>query len=502
MRHTRTWVGLILAVVLTFTAAACTRPTDDEGDTTGRTLNIGATAEPTGMDPVTVSGAAIPFVLLYNVYETLVKLDADGNIKPLLASEWTDSPDGKTYTFTLEARATFASGDPVTADAVVKSFERARSDAATESIRAQWAAVDTIEAKDTGTVVVTLNTPSNRWLYDMTGAAGIISDPDATGDLNVTPAGSGPYKFVAWEQGSYVELKKNDAYWGTGARFDDVFFRFYSDPNAMTTAMLSSQLDIISNLTTPTAVDQFSDASRFTVYEGTTTGEVVLGFNHDNEALSNLKVRQAINYAIDRQSLMDSVWGGKGQLIGSMVPPSDPWFEDLSQTYPYDPAKAKELLKEAGYGDGLKLNLQVPTLPYGPTSGKFIVAQLAEVGITVKLEELEWARWLDLVYTKHDYDMTIVAHVEPRDMSAFANEGNYWNYSNEDYNRLLTEADRGTLDQQTEKLKEAARVLADDAAADWLFLLPNIVVADTDISGVQANQVTQSFDLTTLAARD
>ena len=499
MRHTRRLVGLVVALMLTITAAACSRP--DSQEETGRVLNIGATAEPVGMDMITTSGAAIPFVLLYNVYETLVKLDADGNIRPLLASEWTDSADGTVYTFTLQPDAKFASGAPVDADAVVASFERARSDAATEQIRSQWDVVDTIEATDAHTVTVTLRKPSNRWLYDLTGSAGIISDPTAT-DLATTPAGSGPYRFASWEQGSHVELTANDAYWGTAARFDDVFFRFYSDSNAMTTAMLSSQLDIISNLPVPTAVDQFSDASRFTVYEGSSQGEVVLGFNQESKALSDLKVRQAINHAIDRQALMDSVWGGKGQLIGSMVPLTDPWFEDLSDTYAYDPEAARALLKEAGYEDGLSITLSVPTLPYGPTSGRFIVAQLAEVGITVKLEELEWARWLDLVYAKHDYDMTIVAHVEPRDMRAFATEGNYWNYDNEQFNELLRQADEGTVEDQTTKLKEAARVLAEDAAADWLFLLPNIVIATTDISGIQANQVSMSFDLTTLAARN
>lgn len=499
MRHTRTWVGLLLAFVLTLTAAACSRP-QREDVPSGKVLNIGATAEPVGMDPITVSGAAIPFVLLYNVYETLVKLDADGNIKPLLATDWTDSPDGKTYTFTLDSDASFASGARVDAEAVVKSFERARSDAATESIRAQWAPVDSVTAADDDTVVVQLSTPSQRWLYDMTGAAGIVSDPTASGDLNVTPAGSGPFAFAKWEQGSFVELKKNASYWGTGARFDDVFFRFYSDPNAMTTAMLSSQLDIISNLTVPTAVDQFGDTSRFSVQEGTTTGEVVLGFNHDNEALSDKLVRQAINYGIDRAALRDSVWGGKGELIGSMVPPTDPWFEDLSGAYPFDQAKAKELLKKAGYADGLTLNLRVPNLPYGPTSGRFIAAQLAEIGIKVNLEELDWARWLDLVYTKHDYDMTIVAHVEPRDMSAFSNKGNYWNYSNRRYSTLLQQADQGSLENQTAKLKQAAELLTKDAAADWLFLLPNIVVAKTTLSGVQANQISQSFDLTSLAS--
>lgn len=499
MRRTRSWVGIILALVIAMTLTACTRPTPPVES--GRELNIGATAEPDGLDPITVSGAGTPFVLLYNVYETLVKLDSEGVIRPLLASEWAVSDDRLTYTFTLQSNARFASGAPVNAEAVVKSFERARGASATEQIRSKWAPVDTIVATGNQVVEVTLKTPSNLWLYELTGPAGIVSDPTATADLNTTPAGSGPYRFVRWEQGSLVELDANTGYWGTPARFNPVNFRFYADPNAMTTAMLSGQLDIVSNLTTPQALDQFSDTSKYTVYEGTTNGEVVLGFNQANEALSNVLVRQAINHAIDRQSLVDAVWGGKGELIGSMVSPTDAWFEDLSQAYPYDPARATQLLTEAGYADGLTLRLRVPTLPYGPSSARFIAAQLAEVGVTAQVEELDFATWLDQVYTLHDYDMTIVAHVEPRDIVAFATEGNYWGYHNEEFNTLLAAADRGDEATQLADLRQAARLLSDDAAADWLFLLPNIIVATPQISGVQANQTSLSFDVTTLAAR-
>lgn len=499
MRRART-LGIVAALLLSTLLGACTQPL--EQDTGASTLEIGATGEPAGLDMITVSGAGTPFVLLYNVYETLVKLDGDGNIRPLLASEWTTSQDNTVYTFTLDHGARFASGTDVTAAAVVASFERSRSDEATDQIRAKWAVVDTIEAIDDDTVEVTLTQASNRWLYEMTGPAGIVADPTGDADLNTSPAGSGPYEFVSWDEGASIELRANDGYWGTPARFDEVTFRYYADPNAMNTAMLAGQLDIISNLTTPQAIEQFADESRFKVYEGTTDGEVVLGFNHRTEALQDLKVRQAINHAIDRQALVDAVWGGKGTLIGSMVPPTDPWYEDLSDTYPYDPDEARRLLAEAGYADGLTLRLRVPNLPYGPPSGRFIAAQLEEVGITVELDELEFpARWLELVFTNHDYDMTVVAHVEPRDLDAFANPDYYWGYDNPEFQRLVAEADAGTWEEQVTKLQEAARILAEDAAADWLFLLPNIVVTTTDISGIQANQISLSFDLTTIAAR-
>ena len=175
MRTARRWVGLLLTLALAFSVAACTRPVDPGEDT--RVLNIGDNLEPEGLDMITVSGAGTAYVLLYNVYETLLKLDSEGETKPLLAQGWTRSDDLLTYTFTLDPKAKFASGAPVSADAVVASFERARSEKATNQIRSAWAPVDTITATDAKTVVVTLSRPSHQWLYELTGPAGIITDP-------------------------------------------------------------------------------------------------------------------------------------------------------------------------------------------------------------------------------------------------------------------------------------------------------------------------------------
>lgn len=478
---------------------ACTRP-PQLPEEEPVTLTVGYSLEPAGLDPSTISGAGTPFVLLYNVYETLVRIDDQSEIKPLLAREWTLSPDLKTYTFSLDPAAKFASGKPVNADAVVTSLERIRTDAkVVDKLKSEMAPVDTIEATDDHTVTITLKQPSHQWLFDMTGPAGIVYDPEGLTTLDSKPAGSGPYEFVSWDQGNELKLKRTADYWGTGPRVSDVTFRLFTDPNAMNTAMLSGQLDVISNLTVPDALDQFSDPNRFTVLEGVTDGEVVLGFNHTSAPLKDLKVRQAINHAIDRRALVDSVWGGKGELIGSMVATRDPWYEDLSDTYAYNPTKAKELLKQAGFEKGLTLRLRVPTLPYGPPIGRFVTAQLREVGIEVKLDELEFARWLDLVYTKGDYDMTVVAHVEPRDIGNFANPDYYWHYDNPEIGKLLAEADAGDAETQKTKIQEAARLLADDAAADWLFQLPNLIITTKDVTGIPANGTNLSFDLTSVA---
>ncbi len=498
------WLCLLVAASIALTACSSPNPGSDpepSGQSDPIVLNVGATLPPEGLDPSTVNGAGTPFVLLYNVYETLVRIDGEGEIRPLLAWDYSVSPDRTVYTFTLDSAAEFASGDPVTADAVVQSFERVlTAEGTTDQIRSAMAPVESVEAADEDSVEITLSEPSNQFLFDMAGPAGIVYDPTALDSLAEQPSGSGPFLFEEFEPGQYLKLIKNEDYWGTNVRVDEVYFRYYTDPNAMNTAMLSGQLDVISNLTVPQSIDEFSDAERFIVTEGTTTGEVVLGFNHDNEALSNVAVRQAINHAIDRQALMDAVWGGKGMLIGSMVAPTEPWFEDLSDTYPFDPDRARELLAEAGYESGLTLRLRVPsTVPYAPPAARFVAAQLAEVGIEVEVEEVEWAQWLNQVYGQGDYDMTIVAHVEPRDISNFANPDYYWHYDNPEFAGLIEEADEAPEEQQIELMQEAARMLADDAAADWLFLLPNIVVTTTEVSGIQVNSTNLSFDLTTVA---
>ncbi len=354
-------------------------------------------------------------------------------------------------------------------------------------------------AKSDGTVLVTLKQPSNAWLYSMTSTPGIIVDP-AVSDMATAPMGSGPFAFSKWTKGDSITLTKSLTYWGTPGRFDEVTFRYYLEANAMISAMLAGDLDIISNLQAPQSLSQFSDTSRFTIVEGTTTGEVTMGFNHTNPALAQLKVRQAICHAIDRKALLNTVWAGHGQLIGSMASPTEPYYEDLSNTYPFDPAKAKALLAEAGVTN-LTLRFRVPVTKYATDSATFIQSQLKDVGITTTIEQLDFPRWLSEVFTKADYDMTIVAHVEPRDLVKWADPNYYWRYNNPELQSLVKQADAGSADDYVRLMKQAAKLLADDAAADWLFLLPNLVVTTSDVTGIGPNATSLSFDLTTIASR-
>jgi peptide/nickel transport system substrate-binding protein len=492
----------IVAVLAAFVLAACTAaPGASTPPAELHKLVVGATLEPASMDPFHNTAASIPQVLLYNVYETLIKVDSNGEICPLLAQTWEVSPDRKEYTFYLNPAARFASGEPIDAEAVVANIDRLQTDdTLTETLKLQLEVVDSAEAVDATKVTIKLNRPSVMWLYDMSSTLGMIVDP-AAGDITSISAGSGPYAVKEHNKGRSVVLAKNEAYWGTPARFDEVTFRYYDDPNAMNASMLSGDLDVISNLQAPEALSQFSDTERFTVTKGTTNGEVVLGLNHQHEALSKLEVRQALTKAIDRKALINTVWNGEGTLIGSMVVPTDPWYEDLTAINAYDPEGAKALLAKAGYEEGLSLRLRVPVVPYAVKSAQFVASQLRDVGVQVTIEELDFNRWIAEVLTEGNYDMTIVSHVEARDLGKFADPGYYWHYGNAQFARLYQQADEAETQEASAKMKLAARFLAQDAAAIWLFALPNLVVTTADVTGVPGNMVTLSFDLTTIASR-
>jgi peptide/nickel transport system substrate-binding protein len=304
----------------------------------------------------------------------------------------------------------------------------------------------------------------------------------------------------SWNRGDSITLTRNPSYWGSKPFFQTVIMKYFKDPTAMNNALLTGTINVIGTVQAPESLAQFSGNPKYNVIEGTTNGEVVLSFNNGEATFKDKRVRQAIRYAIDHKALLDTCWAGRGTLIGSMVPPTDPWYEDLTGLYPHDLAKAKSLLAAAGR-TGVTIRLRIPTLPYAVSCGQVVKSQLEQAGFKVNLDQLEFpAAWLTTVFTNADYDMSIVAHVEPRDMGAvFGDPKYYTRYNNPAFQTLLAQADEGTPAQQVTDMKKAARLLSEDAAADWLFLLPNLMVADKAITGLPKNSISESFDLSGLA---
>ncbi|QRP45972.1 ABC transporter substrate-binding protein [Amycolatopsis sp. FDAARGOS 1241] len=487
----------LAALAALLAVSGCSAGSSASVSTGPDTLAVGFTAEPANFDFTHSDGTAIPQALLYNVYEGLVKLDAQGRVVPLLAKSWTVSPDRKTYDFQLQPGVKFSNGAPFTAADVKFSLMRVKTDW-TISIKSAMDVVDHVDVVSPEHARVVLSKPSNGWLFSLTSRLGAMFSPTGVGDLANKPIGTGPYEVASRRRGDSIVLKENPDYWGRKPAYSTVVLKYIADPTALNNALLSNGIDVISSLTSADSIPQFQGDNRFSVLQGTTNSEVTLAFNNRRAPLNDPRVRQALTYAIDRKAVLDLVFNGRGTLIGSMVPPTDPWYEDLAQVYSYDPAKAKQLLAQAGVRN-LNLRLRIPNLPYAVSAAQVVQSQLADVGVRTTIEPLDFpAVWLKQVFTDHDYDLSIIQHVEARDITTFGKPTYYWGYDNPRVQQLLAEADSGTPQQQVTDMKQVARQLNTDAAADWLFLYPNVIVSKTKVTGFARNQVSESFDLTGL----
>ncbi|OLT40598.1 peptide ABC transporter substrate-binding protein [Saccharomonospora sp. CUA-673] len=489
--------AVALASAAAFALSACTAGSTAMVSDDPSTLAVGFTAEPQNFDFTTTDGVAIPQALLYNVYETLVKVDENGDIQGLLAESWTVSDDRTVYDFRLRPDARFSNGEPFTASDVKFSIEQVQQDW-TISLKSAMDVVDRVEVVDDHHARVVLSEPSNSWLRAMTTRIGAMFDPSGVENLANDPVGTGPYDVDSRRRGDSVVLTRNPEYTRPAPEYSTVVLKYYADATALNNALLSGGIDVISGVTAPDSLPQFEADNRFRVLQGTTNGEVVLAYNNRRAPLDDVRVRQALTYAIDREALLNAAWGGRGDLIGSMVAPTDPWFEDLSGEYPHDPERARHLLAEAGH-ESLRLTLRIANLPYAVSSAQVVASDLAKVGVQVDIEPLDFpAVWLQQVFTDGDYDLSIVQHVEPQDIVTFGDPEFYWGYDSRRVQDLLAEADTASPQRHVAAMREVARTLSDDAAANWLFLYPNIVVAKNEVQGLTRNQVSESFDLTQL----
>ncbi|MBC9928265.1 MULTISPECIES: ABC transporter substrate-binding protein [unclassified Leucobacter] len=473
--------------------------TADAGAEKSTKAVLALTGAPTNLDFTTTAGAAIPQAMMSNVYEGLVELNDAGEIEPLLASEWTVSDDRKTYTFTLQDGVTFSNGDAFTADDVKFSFDRVKSDWVS-SLKAKMDVVDNVEVLSDTEVAVHLSAPSNAWLFSLATPVGAIFSPDGVADLANAPVGTGPYTVETWTPNESIVLDTRDDYWGEGPGVEQVTLRYFADATATTNALRTGDVDAIINLQAPELLDSFESDDKFKVITGTSSGEVSLSLNNQAAPFDDVRVRQAVLYALDEQAIIDTAWNGYGTPQATFATPTDPYYEDLTDVYAYDPKKAKALLAEAGYENGLDITYTVPTRPYAQAVSEIVVSQLKDVGINVTIKSSEFpAVWLDEVFTNHDYQMTTVLAVEARDiLTVFNNPEYYIGYDNSVIAPLAAAADQADEAGYVSGMQDVARQIVDDAASGVLFLFPNIVVAKAGLEGLPENAIIEALNLTDL----
>lgn len=466
-------------------------------------INVGMVLEPPNLDPTAGAAAAIDEVVYANVFEGLTRIGPDGSVLPALAESWDISDDGLTYTFHLHDGVTFHDGSAMDAEDVKFSLDRARAEDSTNAQKALFAAIDTVEVVDPTTVKVTLSHPEGNFLFNMGWGDAVIVAPETAADNATNPVGTGPFKFVDWVKGDHVELMKNPDYWGEPVQLEKATFKFISDPTAAFAAMMAEDVDAFPNFPAPETLSQFEGDARFEVVIGSTEGETILAMNNGKPPFDDIKVRQAVSHAIDRQAIIDGAMFGYGTPIGTHFAPHNPAYVDLTDMYPYDPEKAKALLAEAGHGDGLTVSLKLPPPSYARRGGEIIQQQLAAIGVTAEIENLEWAQWLEGPFKARDYDLTIVSHTEPMDIGIYARDDYYFDYHSDAFKAIMEELNNTTDPaKRAELLGDAQRQISEDAVNVFLFELAKNGVWNAKLNGLWANSPVQANDLTGVSWED
>ena len=469
--HPRT---LVAAAALALPLAAC-------GDSAPRdNVVVAASAAPAGLDFTTTGGAAAPQALVGNVYETLVRIDASGTPVPHLAERV--ERDGGVFTFHLRDGVTFADGTPFTADDAAFSIHYVQNEW-TNGLKAQMDPVTHVEVVDEHTLRVAVEggeAAEDAWLWSMGTLTGAMMTPAGVDKLATAPLGTGPYTVKRFDVGEAIEFDAREDYWG-GDVARDGLIRYFDDPVSAVNALRVGDADVVWGMQAPQLIDTLPEDIRVEV--GTTNGEVLLSMNNTRAPFDDPDVRRAVAYAVDRAAVNEVVYNGLGtDTGGAPVPPTDPWYPGRD-FYPFDPDKARELLA----GRTPEITITVPNRPYAQEASELIYSQLQDVGFRVRLETVEFpAVWLNQVLKGHDYQASLVSHVEPRDVPMlFGNPEYYLGYDNAVVRERIAAGD----------MAGAVEQIMDDAAALTLTNAPNIVLYAPGVSGLDPNVVTDSLPL-------
>lgn len=455
-------------------------------------LTIGMSIEPAGLDPTIAAPVAIGQVTWQNVFEGLVTIDEAGKILPQLAKSWTISPDGLTYTFQLQSGVSFHDGEAFNATAAKFALDRARGKDSVNPQKRFFATISAIDTPDDLTLVLHLSAPTGSLLYWLGWPCAVMVGPQSAANDKTTPVGTGPFRFSGWTKGDHVDLARNPDYWdkASPARLDKVRFRFIADPQAEAAALKAGDVDAFPEFAAPELMSSFAGDTRLTTKVGNTELKVVAGMNNGRKPFNDKRVRQALMMALDRQTIIDGAWSSLGKPIGSHYTPNDPGYQDMTGVLPYDVEKAKALLAEAGYPNGFSFTIKTPQMAYASRSAQVMQAMFAEIGVTMTIEPTEFpAKWVQDVFTAHDYDMSIVAHAEPLDIDIYARDPYYFDYRNPAFDDLMKRI-QATADpaEQNRLYGEAQKILADDVPALFLFVMPKLGVWDRKLTGLWENE--------------
>ena len=427
--------------------------------------------------------------VMFNVFEGLMKPTPDGDLTPAIAESYEVSEDRMTYTFHLREGVQFHNGKTVTAEDVVYSIQRCAAATETGIVQVEaFSVIQDIKTPDDKTVAITISEPSNEFISYMTTAI-LPADYDKQ---DTAPVGTGPFKFVSRTAQDSVVLEKFDGYWGTPAQLDKVTLKIIENADSLMMSLQSGAIDLCAHLTSTQVAQLEKD---FNVAEGTMNLVQAMYLNNAVAPFDDVRVRQALCYAVDKQEIIDLAFDGYGSPIGSsMYPAFGKYFDDsLTNYYTKDVEKAKALLAEAGYPDGFDMTITVPS-NYKPhmDTAEVLVQQLAQIGVNATIEPIEWESWVSDVYAGRQFQSTVVG-VDASAMTArallerFTSDygKNFINYNNAEYDALFQQTLTAYDDaEQTAIYKQMLANLTENAANVYIQDLADLVAVRKGVEGV------------------
>jgi len=452
-------------------------------------LRLAITVEPNTLDPATGVTASVQKITYQNIFEGLTQIDSSNRVQPGLAKSWKINETGLVYTFTLRKNIFFHDRSELTATIVKSSLERIIALNSNNTIKDKFASIDEISVISRHVVRIKLIWADGYLLYNLGLAGAVIQHPKSWNSNETIPIGTGPYRFVEWKKGEYIKLVANHHYWGDLARIKDINISLGQTRDELVDDLMLGKLDGYSSMTEVDFLDPlFATRQDYVLTTGNSSGKIILAMNHDNEMLSWLNVRLAINKAIDKKAIAATDNFISGAEIGSHYSPNDIAYLDLTKVYSVNISDAKFLLSRADVPKKT-LRLLSPPPAYAEHISQHVKTMLKAIGLTVNIEEVTWEEWLTRVYEEQDYDLTVIAHTESNDLDIYARDDYYFNYKDEQYKQIMRQLNFVSDESKRyELLKEAQQKLSDDAVHAFLFMLPKLGVWHKDLRGYWLNE--------------
>ncbi|WP_370872553.1 ABC transporter substrate-binding protein [Paenibacillus zeirhizosphaerae] len=494
-------------------------PSSDQGDASqNNTLIFGRGGDSVALDPsITTDGESSK--VAQQVFDRLLEYEEGSTtVKPSLAESYEVSADGLVYTFKLRAGVKFHDGTDFNADAVVFNFNRWSDPNSPYKFEgdsfdyydSMFGSPDSrvikeVKAVDDLTVQFTLNAPQAPFLQNIAMTSFSIASPKAIEEkkenFKSEPVGTGPFKFVEWKRNDSITLEKNPDYWQEGLpKLDKVIIRSIPDNTARFNALQNKEIDIMEDLNADdlTVLESNPELQKI---ERPSFNVAYIGFNVKKKPFDNPLVRQALNHAVNKQALVDAFFGGSAIPAKNPMPPTLWGYNDSIQDYEYDLEKAKALLAEAGYANGLPeevtfyaMPVSRPYMPDGKKVAEAIQADFAKIGVKVNIQSPEWATYLDDLKAGEKDDMYMLGWTgDNGDPDNFiytlldkdtipGNNRSF--YVNEELHKVLVEAQQETDQAKRTALYEKAQeIIKKDAP--WIPLVHTtpLMAARSDLKG-------------------